>query len=263
MINKLGLDEHKTLLIYVKLNADQFVDFYVKPESHKIALDIIQFHKFMKTVDKDSIMRMYVDVDDKQHLTIELQNNVKNNTSVFKQKLLDCAGEKKNIPNTTNFDMTVIMDTTDFRKICQEMHQFSEYVEITCTSKAITYQCQGDSIAYVKTFHHSDADCESGIKITTLAKDTKDGKASASIVQAIFNLKHLVIFGKCATLCSEMQLFLRNNYPLFINYKIGRLGKMLVGLSPVDETTIKRDNDYDENMDQYYEMQKKDVIKDE
>ncbi len=251
-----GRDKHKTLLTYVKLNADQFVDFCVEPESYKITLDIIKFHKFMKTVDKDSIMRMYVNVDDKKHLTIELQNTVKNNTSVFKQKLLDCVDEKKNIPNTVDFDMTVIIDTTDFRKVCQEMYQFSEHVEITCTSKAITYQCKDDSVEYVKTFHHSD--CEGGVNIATLVKDAK---ASASVVQGIFNLKHLVIFGKCATLCSEMQLFLRNNYPLFINYKIGRLGKMLVGLLPVDETTIKRDND--ENMDQYHEMQKKDIINDE
>jgi hypothetical protein len=53
-----------------------------------------------------------------------------------------------------------------------------------------------------------------------------------------------------------MQLYLKNDYPLFIHYTIGLLGKMLVGLSPVDEKNIKRDNDYDENIDKYYNNKK-------
>ncbi len=247
-IRILALDEHQTLLIYVKLNSDQFVNFYVKPAIHSIGLDLIQFHKFMKTVDKDSIMRIYIDKDDEQNIVFELQNNVKNNNSSYRQKLLDIDDNAKKLPQGTSFEMSVMMDTTDFRKICTEMAQFSEYVEITCTSKEITFKCQGDSNAYVKTFKNSDT----GVRIVS---PKNNGKAP-NIVQAIYNLKHLVTFGNCVNLCTEMQLYLKNDYPLFIHYSIGLLGKMLVGLSPVDEKAIKRDNDYDENMDKYYNGKK-------
>lgn len=248
-IRILALDEHQTLLIYVKLNADQFVNFYVKPTIHSIGLDLIQFHKFMKTVDKDSVMRIYIDKDDEQNIVFELQNNVKNNSSIYKQKLLDIDDNTKKLPQETNFEMSVTMDTADFRKICTEMNQFSEYVEITCTSKEITFKCQGDSNAFVKSFKNSEA----GVKIISLKNN---GTKGSNIVQAIYNLKHLVTFGKCVNLCDGMQLFLKNDYPLFINYHVGPLGKMLVGLSPVDEKAIKRDNDYDENIDKYYNEKK-------
>jgi proliferating cell nuclear antigen PCNA len=247
-IRILALDEHQTLLIYVKLNSDKFSTFEVKPACHSIGLDLIQFHKFMKTVDKDCIMSIYIDKYDEQNIVFELQNSVKHNNATYKQKLLDIDENDKKLPQETNFEMSVIMDTTEFKKTCTEMNQFSEYAEITCTSKEIIFKCQGDSNAYSKTFKNSDT----GVKIISF----KNGGKTPTIVQAIYNLKHLVTFGKCTNLCSDMQLYLKNDYPLFIHYTIGLLGKMLVGLSPVDEKNIKRDNDYDENMDKYYNNKK-------
>ena len=246
-IRIMAVDNYQTLLIYVKLNSEQFVDFYVKPAIHSVGLDLIQLHRFMKTVDKDSIMNIYIDKDDEQNIGFNLDNHVDSSNADYKQKLLDIDDNTKKLPQETNFEMTVAMDTANFKKICTEMSNFSEYVEIECTSKEITFRCQGDSNHYVKTFKHSDT----GVRITSL----NNGKG-LNMVQAIYNLKHLVTFGKCTNLCTEMQLFLKNDYPLFINYTIGLLGKMLVGLSPIDEKTIKRENDYDDNTDKYYANKK-------
>jgi len=246
-IRIMAVDNYQTLLIYVKLNSEQFVDFYVKPAIHSVGIDLIQLHRFMKTVDKDSIMNIYIDKDDEQNIGFNLDNTTDSSSADYKQKLLDIDDNTKKLPQETNFEMTVAMDTANFKKICAEMSNFSEYVEIECTSKEITFRCQGDSNHYVKTFKNSDT----GVRITSL----NNGKG-LNMVQAIYNLKHLVTFGKCTNLCTEMQLFLKNDYPLFINYTIGLLGKMLVGLSPIDEKTIKRENDYDDNTDKYYANKK-------
>ena len=255
-IRIVALDPHRTLLIYVKLSADEFDEFYVKSKNmYSIGLDLAQLHKFMKTVDKDSIMTMRIDKDDEQYIKFELENNVKNNITAYSQKVLDIDDDPTKLPQDTCFEMSVAMDTSDFRKICQEMNQFAEYVEITCTAKEITFRCQGDSTAFNKVFKNSDT----GVRIMCPNKDNKKDKLV--MVQAIYNLKHLVTFGKCVNLCTEMQLFLKNDYPLFINYPIGNIGKMLVGLSPVDEKTIKRDADYDDSNDKYYSTNKKAVMK--
>ncbi len=254
-IKIVALDEYQTLLIFVKLNADQFVEFYVKDPSYSIALDLIQLQKFTKSIDKDSIMTFYIDKDDKQNLVIELDNNLKKNSTQYKQKLLDIDDNQKELPKETKFEMSVIMDTADFRKVCSEMNQFSEFIEITCTNNEITFKCQGDSNAYIKTFRNSD----NGVKIVCYNDNNKN---VPTIVQAIYDLKYLVIFGKCVNLCNEMQLLLKNDYPLFISYTIGNLGKMIVGLSPVDEKRINRDNNYNDENDKFYD-EKKIKIKDE
>jgi proliferating cell nuclear antigen PCNA len=244
----IALDEHKTVLIYVKMGSDQFAEFYVKKKKHSIGIDLVQLHKFMKTVDKESMMTMMIDKDDEQNIIFELENIEKPSNITYIQKLLDLDDTVQKLPEETNFDISVAINTVEFRKLCNEMSQFSEYVEITCTSKEITFKCQGDSNAYVKTFKNS----ASGVRILC----TKTNVKGLVMVQAIYSLKHLVTFGKCVNLCTEMQLFLKNDWPLFIHYTIGLLGKMLVGLSPVDEKTIKRDNDYDEDIDKYYNPKK-------
>ncbi len=54
-----------------------------------------------------------------------------------------------------------------------------------------------------------------------------------------------------------MQLYLRNSYPLFIHYTVGSLGKMLVGLTPVDEKIIKQSNNYEDKSKVFSKQQVK------
>lgn len=245
-IKIMAIDDNQLLLIYVKLNPDQFLDFYVKSDIHSVGLDLIEFHKFVKTIDKDSIMNIHIDKDDDQNIVFGLKNSQKGISSKYTQKLLDINDESHQMPLESNFHMSVMMETADFKKICTELSQFSEYVEITCTNKEITFKCRGDQNKYEKSFENS----EKGVRIIALKKD------GPPIFQAIYNLKHLVTFGRCTNLCSEMQLYLRNDYPLFIYFTIGDLGKLLVGLSPVDGKIVKKDNDYDEETDKHYQEKK-------
>jgi len=245
-IRIMAIDDNQLLLIYVKLNPDQFLDFYVKSECHSIGLDLIEFHKFVKTIDKDSIMNIHIDKDDDQNIAFGLKNSKKGTTSKYTQKLLDINDETDQLPLESNFHMSVIMETSDFKKICTELSQFSEYVEITCTNKEITFKCKGDQNKYEKTFENGGE----GVKIIALKKD------GPPIFQAIYNLKHLVTFGRCTNLCTEMQLYLRNDYPMFIYFTIGDLGKLLVGLSPVDGKIVKKDKDYNEDYDKHYQEKK-------
>lgn len=250
-IRILALDDHKTLMIYVKLNSDKFDEFRVRYPTYSIGLDLTQLHKFLKTIEKGSIMTMSIDKDDEQNIVFQVQNDGKNNDSVYTQKLMDINEGEKKIPHDASFEISVIMDTGDFHKICREAYQFSEFVEITCTSKKIMFKCQGDSNAYCKTIKNADG----GVKIVCLNENNKP-----IIVQVIFELKYLVTFGKCVNLCDDIQLYLKNDYPIFIQYTIADLGKMLVGLTPVDMKTIKKTNNYDEKYDKYY-TEKKVVIK--
>lgn len=252
-IRIMALDDRETLLIYVKLESSNFVRFYVKPHIHSVGLDLLEFHKFMKTVDKESVMKIFIDKDDEQSLQFELRNEIKHNSKKYKQKLMDIDDNSNQLPADANFEMSVIMDTVDFRKACSEINQFSEYVEITCTSKKITFKCKGDQSDFSVSYDNS----SSGVRILSLNKNTK----VPCIVQAIYDLKHLVTFGKCVNLCSEMQIYLKNDFPLFIRYNIGSLGKMLIGLSPIDSKTIKKDMNYDDKMDGFYK-QKSVVAKD-
>jgi proliferating cell nuclear antigen len=239
-IKIVAVDDHQSLMIYVKLNSENFFDYYVKYKVYSIGIDLRELHKFMKTVDKDCIMTMSIDKDEQQKIEFHLQNQLKSIDKYHKQKLLDTDDNTKRMPKQTEFEMTVLMDTSEFKKVCTELSQFSEYVEIICTSKEITFKCVGDQSESVIKFKSGE---NGSVKILSLKNDKKN-----QIVQGIYNLKQLVTFGRCVNLCIDMQLYLRNSYPLFIHYTVGSLGKMLVGLSPTDHESIKRNGNYDEKM---------------
>jgi proliferating cell nuclear antigen len=237
-IKIVAVDDHQSLMIYVKLNSENFVDYFVKYKVVHVGLDLRELHKFMKGVDKDCIMTMSVDKDEQQKIEFHLQNPLKSVDKYYKQKLLDTDDNTKRMPKETEFEMTVLMDTTDFKKICTEMSQFAEHIEIICTSKEIIFKCVGDQSELTMKFKSGD---NNGVKILSLKNDKKN-----PIVQGIYNLRHLVIFGRCVNLCNDVQLYLRNTYPLFIHYTVGSLGKMLAGLSPVDDKIIKQSSNYDD-----------------
>ena len=64
--------------------------------------------------------------------------------------------------------------------------------------------------------------------------DEKDN----NIIQGIFNLKYIAIFTKCTNLCEKVEIYLKQEYPLILCYKIANLGTIQLALSPeVNNTT--------------------------
>ena len=63
------------------------------------------------------------------------------------------------------------------------------------------------------------------MKFTQKQEDT-------DIVQGIFALKHLVLFTKCTNLCNQIEMYLKNDYPLIIQYNVANLGSIKLCLAP-------------------------------
>lgn len=242
IIKIMATDDHKTLLIRVKLEAKEFLRFNIKPAEYSAGIDLMQLYKYFKTI-KDGILTIYIDDENEQYIVFEVYNDEQKSTNEFKLKLMDIDNKIYSIP-PANFVMTVTINCAEFHKLCRDMHQLSEFIEITCTNKKISFSCQGDSASNTKTFENcNNKDADKGVKIRC-AKNNEDSKPE--IVRAIFELKYLVMFNKCTNLCNEIQLFLRNEYPLFIQYSIATLGTMLIGLVPVDEKNfLKNTNEND------------------
>jgi hypothetical protein len=57
-------------------------------------------------------------------------------------------------------------------------------------------------------------------------------KTATEIVQGTFLLKHLVLFTKCTSLCSDISLYLKNDYPLIVEYSVAGLGEIKLALAP-------------------------------
>jgi proliferating cell nuclear antigen len=239
-----NIDENQTLLIFVKLSADQFLKFDCKYPEYKIGVELTPLFKQFKIMDKEGMLTMYIDDDDKQHLNLDVANDDAKCSTNYQVKLLDLNARKWKLP-PSKFTIVVTMDCSEFHKICRDMHSVNcEFMEITCTDKKITFSCVGDSTKINRTYDNGG----SGVKI----KCPKRKKDKIVIVNNIYELKYLTMFNKCSNICSEIQIFLKDEYPMFMRYSIATLGSMLVGLSPVVEKSLSKNNNYDPANDVHY-----------
>jgi len=171
---------------------------------------------------------MYVEENDRAHLIMEIENQDKKSKTFYKLKLMDLDQQQKKT-SKIDFDVKITMPSGEFHKLCREMNNIAEYVEIKCTSKNIIFTCKGDC-AERSTIYKSE---EGGLNINN------ENKKNQNIVQGIYELKNIVLFTKCATLCNDIQIYMKNDFALTIIYTIATLGTITIALSPIKEENIK------------------------
>lgn len=230
------LDNTKTLFIYVKLDAKEFSEFYCKPPTYDIGINLGLFHKLISALDRDDILRLSINEDDRQNLILDVKNTEKNYDSQYKLKLMDVNKNDYSVPSI-EFHAQIKFDTFTFHKLCREKSKIAEHLEIKCTRNTLTFSWKGDSSLGSTNFHNND----NGISIL-FRKDAPE------IIQGIFELKYLVLFTKYSTLCPEVIINMKNNFPLIITYKIATLGVMNLCLTPIIEDNILNNfSDEEEN----------------
>lgn len=231
-------DNTKTSIINMTLFGSQFNTFDIGKSVVDVGVNLAQFHKIIKSIENDDTLRMYIDRDDRQNLVIETRKAKGESDSCSKLKLMDINKKKLNIP-PTRFDAVITIDTNEFHKKCKDMSNLADYIDIQCTRKKLTFTCRGDAVEHVNNFYPEN----SSVRI-------KFDKNAPDVVQGIFELKYIVMFTKCSGLCDEIQIFMKNNYPLSINYTVATLGRILFCLAPVPEDVISKNF---EDEDELYE----------
>ena len=172
----------------------------------------------VKIMGNNDILKLYVTDENTCFLNIEIENSEKNSITKFKLNLMDLNDTKLEIPSP-EFESVITMPSIDFQKICRDMSNIAEEIEIKSVGKQLIFSCDGQfahqetcigSSSNGLTFHHSDE----------------------NIIQGIYSLKYLVLFSKCTNLCNSVELFLKNDYPLITKYNIASLGEIKLCLAP-------------------------------
>jgi proliferating cell nuclear antigen len=162
-----------------------------------------------------------MDETDINHLGIKIENGDKNTKTTYKLNLLDLDNPHISI-DPTEFNSVITLPSTDFQKICRDMSNVSELVEIKNIYNQLIFTCKGDFCCQETVLSDSDN------------KQSCIGASASSneIVQGVFKLKYLVLFTKCTNLCNTIELYLKNDYPLIIKYAVASLGDIKLAIAP-------------------------------
>jgi proliferating cell nuclear antigen len=213
----MAMDGTHTILVHLRLQADRFDEFHC-PKKQIIGINMINFFKLVKTMSNNESIVLYMRKDDTTKLGIEIMNGEKQMVTKLNLNLIEVDVRNIAIP-AVQFPSIITMPSTDFQKIIRDMHTLGEVVEIQSASKELVFRCKGD---------YADQETIFSIGQNGLTQS----KSVTEIVQGNFFLKHLVLYTKCTSLCSDISLYLKNDYPIIVEYNVAGLGEIKLALAP-------------------------------
>lgn len=216
-----SMDNNQVVLVHLKLDASKFEHFYCKSKL-VIGVNMLNLYKLIRTINSNDTLTLFIETDDLNHLGIKIENGDKNTRTTYKLNLLDLDNPRIMI-NPADFNYEIMLQSNDFQKICRDMYNIAEVVEIKNIGNQLILSCKGDFCSQETVLTDTDS--------------SNSNKNNNEIVQGVFNLKYLVLFTKCTNLCSTVELFLKNDYPILIRYMVASLGEVKLCLAPQSQNT--------------------------
>jgi len=217
-INKTG-----TILVYTKLDADKF-DVYTYNYNKKkltLGLNLNNLLKCLKCMSHFDTMTWQVDSEDMNKLVIILESTERKEKKIFKLNLMDLEEEKYEV-EPIDFPYSITLPSQDFHKYCKDMASTTDKIELMCTNNKVIFSGNGE----LGQVEFEVGETNGGLSIEV------NNNCSDEIVQGLFELRFLIIFTKCTNLCSSVTLYLKNDYPLIVQYNVAAIGSIKLVLSP-------------------------------
>lgn len=218
----ISMDNSHVVLVHLKLESNKF-EYYFCENKLSIGVNMLNLFKLVRTINSNDTLTLFIEKNDLNHIGIKIENGEKNQKTVYKLNLLDL-----NNPNITidpaEFNSQINLPSVDFQKIIRDMNQLAEYVEIKNINNQLILSCNGEFCSQETILMDNE-----GISCIS-------NKNSDEIVQGVFSLKYLVLFTKCTNLCSTVELYLKNDYPLICLWRVASLGEIRLCLAPQSNT---------------------------
>ena len=213
----MAMDGSHVALIHMKLYAEKFEHYFCE-ERINVGLSMTAWYKLMKTINNSDTVSMFIDSENNHELGITIENADKNSCTTFMLKLLDVDDDELNIPDV-EINCVVTMPSNDFQRMCRDMLNIGDTVELTSTNDGLLFRCNGDFA-----------------RQETLIGETTHGltfnKKDEELITGKFALKYINLFTKSTNLCNTIELYLKPDYPLILKYNVANLGEIRFCLAP-------------------------------
>ena len=216
-IKIISMDGSKQAVINLKLDANKFEKFYCMTPI-RAGLNMTSLYKIIKSVKNSDIITMYITENDTTKLHIEIENKEKKTNILTVLKLLDIDEDILDIPNIA-FDTVKTMPSNDFQSYVRELSIITNKIKLESVNNSFSLSGQGD---FAKT----------KIVVGDSNNVELDNEHNAS---GTFHIKYLLLFTKSTNLCTTVEIYLKNKFPLILVYNVANLGKLQYCLAPLIE----------------------------
>jgi len=201
-INMTTLDTTRTSLIDISMSAENFEE-YECPKNIDAGLNASNLYKLLKIITNNDVLKLIIDCE--EVMKMEIFNETNKTLTKFSIKLLDMNETKIEIPEMNMTTITPIK-SIDLQRICRDMYNISDTIQITRNSNDFILKCNGDF-----------ADQETVIYCVD----------ESIYISGMYSLKYMNIFTKATNLSSMTQIMQEEqNRFLILKYNIANLGEL-------------------------------------
>lgn len=214
----ISMDGSKSAVVHLKLESSKFENFYCE-KNINAGINMGSLHKIIKSIKNNDVISLYIYKDDITKLHIEIENKEKKTKIHTILKLLDIDTDIIEIPDI-QFDSVITMPSNDFQNYIRELSILTNKIKIESNGNKTIFSGEGD---FAETY-------------IIVGDSNNENNNNLSLASGIFNIKFLMLFAKSTNLCTTVEIYLKNNYPLILVYNVANLGKIKYCLVPlVDE----------------------------
>lgn len=274
-------DISNSLYVIFRLFGSKFDEYICKYDNYEIGINLTSFSEQLKAIDSNNLTLSILDKE-RQNLVLDFDNAKMGKNSATKIKIMELSPNPRK-KHKNEFDVTIIMKSSEFHKVCRELSTIGDFVEITCFNKTLKFQSKNElasrSVDYVST-DLTDTDLINILNNEEKADEEKKDleginirwkKNDANIVQGYYELKNITLFTKCSGLSTYIILNIKNGSILTITYNVMTYGLCMVTLAPVADEIIKNSNynyeeddiDVDDDIKDFNDLQNEDIIDDD
>ena len=219
----IALDNTHIVLIHLKLEAEKFEKYHCEKKLY-VGINMLKFHMLIKTITNTDILSLFILKNEPSILGITIENSERNVKTTYKLSMLDIDVVNVDIP-PQDFNTIITMPSAYLQKIIRDMHNLAEYIEIKNINDKLMLSCQGEFC------------CQETVLGTEKSQNINMKKQgndcnNQEIIQGVFSLKYLSIFTKCTNLCTTVEIYLKNSYPIILQYSIASMGTVRLCLAP-------------------------------
>jgi proliferating cell nuclear antigen len=206
----------KSLTNFVQCELTNFETYHC-PKKMYVGVSMEKLFKVIKMTNNSEVLSLMVDEKTPDVLQVINQTKDINKTCHSELSMLDLSPSDLAMPQT-NFQSVIIMPSSDFQQMVRNLHSIAEDVEITKVNDTITFATAGK-----KQFNHS-----------FVFRNLKflENSDPDEVIVGTFSLSLLSTFVKCTNLSPFVELYLKNDFMLFLRYSCGSLGSIRFGTVP-------------------------------
>ncbi|CAG9312932.1 unnamed protein product [Blepharisma stoltei] len=213
-----AMDSSHIALIVLILKASEFEEFQCdRPQN--LGISITYLNKLLKIAGNDDSIKLKSE-SDSGILTLTFQGPNNEKICEFNLNLLTLDAEHLGIPEQ-EYSAEVKMSSLEFTKICRELTQVTDTLNISIDKEAIKFAVSGNVGAGCITMRGNVSD-----KVEENLFIRVNGN-----VNMAFSLRYLNLFNKAAMLSEEVVLFLSPEVPIVIQF-VFDLGELKYFLAP-------------------------------